>query len=1447
MITRTVPADLGVLSKNYDLFFGDFNGDGKTDILVTRNDNMDVSVWHLYKSNGAGSFRVDYIDAYFQTSNKEIFVADMNGDGYDDFYAVDKNTPQGYLIQPLAFVNDGTGTAFTQFHGASAYGLDRWRYYLSDFNGDGKTDILCTSAWYSPNDFRGYKLFTMPQAKNLLLSSITDGMGNKTEITYKYLSDESVHTIGNDRSYPLTSFSSSWPVVYQVKTPDGIGGKNTMTYKYENAILHRRGRGVLGFEKVIVKDETKNTTTTTQYGIDINKYVIAPTHSETKIGTSKVAETTVEYCDLSSAGTVFSYLPISKTEKTYEYGTGTLLSELHTTTTYDNYGNVIETESTNGDVATLTENTFTNDVANWILGRLTESTVTKSNASGSQVRHARFEYDQSSGLLTKEYSEPDSLNLGYSKTYIHDAFGNILKSTTIPNDPRFASRSDSTSYDAKGRFILSTTNSLGHTTVNNVDMAKGLLMSSTDPNGITTHYTYDSFGRQTQVSTPLGSVNTSMQWSSDAPHSLYAVHTESTGEPATTEYFDCLGRTVRKTQEGLSDQIIIVDSEYNKKGQTIATSSPYFSGGTSYKSASVYDASGRLVEFTAPDLSVTRYAYDGLTTTVTDPLGHTITRTSDRNGNLVESLDDIGNAVTYQYDVNGHCTEVNGPRTTIRMDYDIMGNRTLLDDPDLGIVRSAYNAFGELVSQTDSKGTTNYIYDNGGRLINEQRSDVTVTTTYDTEFIGAPTAIAASNGTAKSFAYDQYGRPTAVTETVGGRSFTFSTSYNTINKPDVITYPSGLKVRNGYTTNGIQNSVSSYTGDTVYWQLASMDPWGQARRENLGNGRHTIAVYNPRNGRVFSITTNGIQTWTYTFDAVGNLTRRTKLGGNLSETFGYDALNRLTTVSKNNTVTQRITYDNAGNITSKTGVGHDFIYQEGSNRLESFYADSPMPKIWDNIQYTSFHKVRYVSQDGKYLTLTYGPEKSRVKSVITANGVTETKYYVGGLYEESIKNGVTQHTCYISAGGKTVAIHEESSEEGTRLLYLHRDHLGTIQAYSDESGNLVQELSYDAWGRRRNPTTWEYYDNVADANAENPWGFGGHEHLDIFEMVNMDGRMYDPVLGRFLSPDPFVQAPDFTQSLNRYTYCLNNPLSLTDPTGYSWFSDNWKSIVASVVGITVSALTMGITSGVTAAIIAGAAGGAAGALTGALLNGANIGQIAKQTFLGAFWGAASGFLNFASADENLLLSLFKHTFSEGWLEGIQGGSMFHGFMMGAVSSTGGHFIDKYAQSLGRVGEITANAVLSGTVSELGGGKFANGAITGAYSIMFNDMMHREDGTRTNKKELKDNDIADEFAIGATALILSDDVSLIGVADDLLLVGVGVAYVIINAGDLLSLGSSLRDAVIQKAEHTRNVSNRNYDKHTGHRSGSTYNHTQNQKHGKKNRKYEHPVNVNKRKK
>jgi RHS repeat-associated protein len=122
------------------------------------------------------------------------------------------------------------------------------------------------------------------------------------------------------------------------------------------------------------------------------------------------------------------------------------------------------------------------------------------------------------------------------------------------------------------------------------------------------------------------------------------------------------------------------------------------------------------------------------------------------------------------------------------------------------------------------------------------------------------------------------------------------------------------------------------------------------------------------------------------------------------------------------------------------------------------------------------------------------------------------------------------------------------------LYYIFTDHLGSPNLITDASGNTVQELSFDAWGQRRNPATWQPYTSPAPTPLIDR-GFTFHEHYYDLKLINMQGRMYDPVPGRFLSPDPFTQAPEYTQSYNRYSYAFNNPLLFTDPSGFVAIDD----------------------------------------------------------------------------------------------------------------------------------------------------------------------------------------------------------------------------------------------------------------------------------------------------
>ena len=123
-----------------------------------------------------------------------------------------------------------------------------------------------------------------------------------------------------------------------------------------------------------------------------------------------------------------------------------------------------------------------------------------------------------------------------------------------------------------------------------------------------------------------------------------------------------------------------------------------------------------------------------------------------------------------------------------------------------------------------------------------------------------------------------------------------------------------------------------------------------------------------------------------------------------------------------------------------------------------------------------------------------------------------------------------------------------NDSETNNMYYIHKDYLGSYETITDSEGSIVEKLSFDPWGKRRNPTNWSFTDISTTFLFDR--GFTGHEHLDNFDLINMNGRVYDPWLGRFLSPDPFVQAPSYSQNYNRYSYAFNNPLKFTDPSGY---------------------------------------------------------------------------------------------------------------------------------------------------------------------------------------------------------------------------------------------------------------------------------------------------------
>lgn len=229
------------------------------------------------------------------------------------------------------------------------------------------------------------------------------------------------------------------------------------------------------------------------------------------------------------------------------------------------------------------------------------------------------------------------------------------------------------------------------------------------------------------------------------------------------------------------------------------------------------------------------------------------------------------------------------------------------------------------------------------------------------------------------------------------------------------------------------------------------------------------------------------------------------------------------------------------------------------------------------------------------------------KTNISHKGVNQLqRYYLRERYEADYSTSANKQILYVGGDAYSAPAVYINLGSSWALYYICRDYLGSITHLVNSSGNVTQENSYDAWGRLRNPATQVVYAPDEKSALLLGRGYTGHEHLTDFGLINMNARLYDPAAGRFLSPDPFVQMPDFSQNFNRYSYAMNNPFAYVDEDG---------EFVLLAVGIA-----------------AGAAIGAAGGATSgfilntfkSLLEGERIGGALPSGFMGGLTGGLIG-------------------------------------------------------------------------------------------------------------------------------------------------------------------------------------------------------------------------------
>ncbi|MFA0812638.1 FG-GAP-like repeat-containing protein [Microbulbifer epialgicus] len=1223
------------------------------------------------------------------------------------------------------------------------------------------------------------------------------------------------HTLGKDK--PVLDILSPMYLVSKVESSAPAAGANpgsanqsalsSVSYRYHQMKLQAAGRGILGFQKISTTDNQTGVVTETTYRQDF-PFVGMPLETETRTAAGKILSKATNDWRLQgwngSGKPLPPYQPYIKNsiEQTYDLknagnAQGELLQTVTTTNSYDDYGNVLNIDVATKDAVSgeqfvkKTENTYGSSTWEREKGRLSSAKVTTTRpGQPSHIRESAFTYYLSGihqGLLQTEVIEPKQAQYKQTTSYEYDDFGNVSKKTV--SAPGEISRSARTAYDLSGRYVSESYNALDHLTERVVSRNHfGAPLEAHGMNGLQTVFAYDEFGRET-----ISRNNTGADKLTEYERCVigcpvggkYMVTTSSSTGSWSREYFDALGRSIRTETKGFN-QRIYADKEYDNLGRVKFTSEPYFSGDTRLWSVMEYDLLGRPTRVTAPDGAKSSITYEGLRTITTNDKGQQKIETKNVVGELVEVIDAIDGRLTYEYDSQGnlhkakswgkantagaHIDEGDGLSypIVVTMDYDQLGRKETMDDPDKGTWIYEYTGYGELKKQTNANGhTVEFTYDKLGRQstrTEKPKGSVTPTSDvawfYDsaTNGLGQVEMVMDSvSGYQAVYQYDQFGRnhiqavdfdgagsqPSYITTTVFDGHGRVEYSYDAL---DSMVDSGKSGIQNFYNTYGyLYKIVDLATGDLIQ-EAKDQTARGQLKEQLLGNGATTSYSYESSTGRLLNQTstvlgTFGIQNITYQWDTLGNLTSRHNQSGSkkLRESFCYDNLNRLikTHVGNSNyscssltTSEQDIRYNAIGNITYKAGVG-DYVYGENGAGPHAVTTAGGVSYNYDangnmtsdgfdggrSISYTTFDKASLIKKGNSTTEFLYGPSHSRYyrKDTNSSNGeVTET-WYIGGVERVQKSSAPSEIEWKRHLGGTaiyTVKTDLDYKVLSTDKLFLYKDHLGSMDLITDETGSVVQEMSFDAWGQRRNTANWSALSLTALSNFDHSRttrGYTGHEMLDEVGLIHMNGRIYDPRLGRFMQADPFIQAAADTQMYNRYSYVRNNPLNATDPSGYFAFA-----IAAIVNAALVSANIITAVQGMYVAFAIGFAG--------AIAAGGNVGDALVAGISSAAFSALGG----ANFGDSALAAILGETgvrvLAFGSLGGItsvlQGGKFGHGFASAGLGAAAGSIAGPAGNGPGAVmGRAIVGAVVGGTTSKLTGGKFANGAAMAAFQAV----------------------------------------------------------------------------------------------------------------------------------
>jgi RHS repeat-associated protein len=1163
---------------------GDFNGDGKTDFLR--------QPWGDWAFRGR-QFYTPMI--YFSTG--------ING----EFEQVWLDFPEE--LAGFNWGSAGLGGPYQDletFHGGAIL-------IPGDFDGDGTIDLIRQDAHYADDNYVNNFAVYYNKLSYQAITAINNGTVT-TNISYDNLADMAGSSYTDaDGQYP-----SAKSVVNSVTRPNGkpgAGQTTTTNYQYSDFEIDRLGKGGASFSTIDEITTYADGTVVSEFTDYDLAHPLNWQLAEKRIRMvdgDKLTETRFVNQTTQIGGVYQSW--VGKT-KTYQYpvsGGSYYTATEDIVHSIDAFGNPLHTETIvwgNGAWHHVnTTRTYSNDTghpAYWHVKRLLTESVTYTGFYGAPMTTSSEYTYNLHGLLTtaqetttRGAGDPGHLRISYG----YDVYGNNTSTTTTDLSGSQGNRIETQVYDSNGIYMVQSCNTLNHcesTSYND----QGYPASSTDINGLVTNYSYDAIGRLLSTTVPDGTVTTNTffshvqeYWSGTTIH--FRVETATSGISGhKRSYFDKLGRNTGTRVFGFDSTVLYTELVYDALGRQYKRSLPYFSyGSTPRWIETTFDVKGREVSRTAPageGTGTVSISYDDAAYTVvkTDVLNTTVsTAVKDAMGNDLTVTDANGTVTSHSYNNRGQLTQTVTPSgKSILFGYDVHGNRNSMDDPSLGLTTYQHNAFAEMIGMTNALGqVTTYEFDTIGRMT-RRTDDVQGATPmvnswwYDYQHAGK--LYKESRNYQDEYArwtfYDSLMRVSAQTHRTDGVSQSISYQYDGNSRNSKVTYPGGFAVNYQYNSYGYLLAVKNTDQTLSYWTASDYDEFTRPASFNYGNGVSSNLSYNS-GGQLTGITAfKGASTLSdlqYEYDLNDNITQRTNSNGDV-QNFSYDNLDRLisTVVSGGQ---YNYSYNAFGNITQyqKTGgSAHPYTYDANnpyavlSARGHTYQYDA-MGQVTNKdgraIEWTTLGKPSRFSTANGTVDFEYGPDTRRFKKVATNLLVTAKTWYLGKDYEEfSLNDTLMARKYYIYAAGKLIATQlTDVSNSSSVLNYQHYDNLDSVVMTTDTAGVVVSKGVFSVFGQAVSSSD---YDTPVNTSTQGNRGFTGHEHIedDGLSLIHMNGRVFDPQIGRFLSADPYIQAPDNSQSFNRYSYVMNNPLKYTDPTGYSFFSSvgNWFKGAAKTV------------------------------------------------------------------------------------------------------------------------------------------------------------------------------------------------------------------------------------------------------------------------------------------